>query len=95
MRTTDRTFTPALANAGKAETRFFATATSWVKSVLNGVRNRQALAAIAELDEAHLRDIGLNRRDVDHVLDTTRLLQDPFTLLPSAPRQPGTFSAGK
>ena len=93
MRTTDRTFTPAMATAGKAETRFFATAVSWVKSVLNGLRNRQALAAIAELDEVHLRDIGLNRRDVDHALETTSLLQDPFTLLPPAPRQRGKFTA--
>ncbi|MCJ8506500.1 hypothetical protein MUU53_01095 [Rhizobium lemnae] len=92
MRTTDRTFTPALATAGKAETRFFASAVFWVKSVLNGLRNRQALSAIAELDEVHLRDIGLNRRDVDHALETTGLLKDPFTLLPPAPRQRSTFS---
>ena len=93
MRTTDRTFTPTLATAGNAEMRIFATAVSWVKSVLNGLRNRQALAAIAELDEVHLRDIGLNRRDVDLALETTSLLQDPFAVLPPTPRQPGTLSA--
>lgn len=87
MRTTQRTFSPALAPAGKADTRLFAFAVAKVKAVMRGLRNRRALMAISELDELHLIDIGLSRRDVDHALEDASILQDPFTLLPRSTRQ--------
>lgn len=90
MRTTQRTFSPALAPAGKADTRLFAFAVAKVKSVMHGLRNRRALMAISELDELHLRDIGLNRQDVDRALEDASILQDPFTLLPRSTRQRST-----
>ena len=94
MRTTERTFAPALAPAGKAETQIFTFAVAKVKSVLRGLRNRQALHALSEMDEFHLRDIGLDRRDVDRALEDANLLQDPFTLLPRAARQRGAKASG-
>ncbi len=62
MRTTVRTFAPALASAGKAETRFFASAVALIKTVLHGLRNRRAMAALYEFDDFQLNDIGLSRR---------------------------------
>lgn len=89
MRTTERTFAPALASAGKAETRFFASAVALIKTVLHGLRNRRAMAALYEFDDFQLNDIGLSRRDVDHARSEAGLLRDPFQHLPRSVMQRG------
>ena len=93
MRTTERTFATALAPSGKTESHLFTALTAQVKSVLTALRNRRALMALSDLEDSHLRDIGLNARDVDRALENAGLLQDPFSLLPRQIRQRVASSA--
>ena len=84
MRTTERMLysSPAITVEG-----FTAAFTARVKSVLRGLRNRKALSQLQELDDHHLRDLGLTRRDLAVALDNTHLLDDPFDALPRIARR--------
>jgi len=58
-------------------------AVTWeaTKSVLRALRNRRAANRLAELDDALLRDIGLSRADVESILRTSGIADDPSRLL--------------
>lgn len=84
MRTTERTIysSPAFSLEGLT-----ATFTARVKSVLRGLQNRKAMTHLQALDDHHLRDLGLTRRDLEQALDNTRLMHDPFDALPRIARR--------
>ncbi|RCW27367.1 uncharacterized protein DUF1127 [Ciceribacter lividus] len=69
-------------------------AATWqaMKSVLRALRNRRAANRLADLDDALLRDIGLSRADVESILRTSGIADDPSRLLARTARNRATRS---
>ncbi len=67
-------------------------AATWqaMKSVLRARRNRRAANCLADLDDALLRDIGLSRADVESILRTSGIADDPSRLLARIARNRAT-----
>lgn len=61
----------------KAITRLRAAMVASVASVWRSFSNRRAINRLCDLDEVHLRDIGLSRAEVESVLRSTAFHEDP------------------
>lgn len=86
MRTTERMIELDIAEPREAlVTRFFA-ATAHVKSVWRAIRNRRAANRLADLDDFQLTDIGLCRFDVERILKSSGIADDPSQLLSRSAR---------
>ncbi|MGV8936397.1 MAG: DUF1127 domain-containing protein [Allorhizobium sp.] len=81
MRTTERMIDLDLAQTRVSLTARLATGVYRVKSVWRAVNNRLAANSLADLDERMLTDIGLSRSEVEAVLRTTRMTEDPMERL--------------
>ncbi len=88
MSTTERMITTGPASAAWT-TRFALDGIALVKTVRRALRNRVAMTALNELEDHQLRDIGLTRSDVDIAVNRSRLLEDPYQLLPRKLRNQG------
>ncbi|MGF0537174.1 DUF1127 domain-containing protein [Agrobacterium sp. ES01] len=62
----------------------FASIGALVSTFRRLIENRSAVMQLSELDDAHLADIGLTRQDLNRVINTAGLLDDPSRMLANA-----------
>ncbi|MDI7864818.1 DUF1127 domain-containing protein [Rhizobiaceae bacterium n13] len=77
MRTTERTIDLDLAKPGRTLLSRIETVWSLLKSARQRMRNRAAVCHLQDLDDYHLRDIGLTRAEVDRAILTSTFFEDP------------------
>ncbi|SMD16783.1 DUF1127 domain-containing protein [Rhizobium sp. RU36D] len=65
----------------KAVLRLYTVLVNSVATAWRVAKNRRAINRLRDLDDAHLKDIGLSRSEVDGILRTTALHEDPSTRL--------------
>lgn len=77
MRTTERMIELDIAEPRDALIARLVATTARVKSVWRAARNRRAANRLADLDDFQLRDIGLCRSDVEQILRSSGIADDP------------------
>lgn len=86
MRTAERMIEHDTAEPRQALVTRLLAVTSRVRSVWRAIRNRRAANRLADLDDFQLRDIGLNRSDVEQALKSSGFADDPSPHLSRAAR---------
>ena len=86
MRTTERMIDLDIAEPREALITRLLAATAHVKSVWRAIRNRRAANRLADLDDFQLTDIGLTRSDVQQILKSSGIADDPSQLLSRSAR---------
>ncbi|MHA7969882.1 DUF1127 domain-containing protein [Rhizobium sp. CAU 1783] len=86
MRTTERMIELDIAEPRQAVFARLTLSLTHFQSVWRAIRNRRAANRLADLDDFQLRDIGLNRSDVEQILRSSGVTDDPSLQLTRSAR---------